>query len=106
MVEERSDKLIGIATNATEGVVGAKQLQQRPLLRPGETLETVPGVIVTQHAGSGKANQYFVRGFNHDHGTDFATWVEDMPINMPTHGHGQGYTDLNFLIPEFVKSIE
>ena len=73
-------------------------------MRPGEVLEFVPGVIVTQHSGDGKANQYFLRGFNLDHGTDFATFVDGMPVNMPTHGHGQGYTDLNFLIPELVAA--
>ena len=58
--------------------------------RAGEILETVPGLIVTQHSGSGKANQYFLRGFNLDHGTDFATFVDGMPVNMVTHAHGQG----------------
>ena len=81
-------------------------LKSRPALRPGEVLEFVPGVIVTQHSGDGKANQYFLRGFNLDHGTDFATSVDGMPVNMPTHGHGQGYTDLNFLIPELVQRID
>ena len=66
----------------------------------------MPGVIVTQHSGDGKANQYFLRGFNLDHGTDFATFVDGMPVNMPTHAHGQGYSDLNFLIPELVDRIE
>jgi outer membrane cobalamin receptor len=69
-------------------------------------LEFVPGVIVTQHSGDGKANQYFLRGFNLDHGTDFATRVNGMPVNMPTHGHGQGYSDLNFLLPELVERID
>ena len=105
IVTERSDDLIGTATNASVGVVGAKQLEARPLLRPGEVLETVPGLMVTQHSGSGKANQYFLRGFNLDHGTDFASWVADMPVNMPTHAHGQGYSDLNFMIPELVQGI-
>jgi hypothetical protein len=95
----------GVAENATEGVVGAEQLALRPLLRPGEVLETVPGMIVTQHSGAGKANQFFLRGFNLDHGTDFATFVDGMPVNLPTHAHGQGYTDLNFLIPELVRGI-
>ncbi|MFT3818229.1 MAG: TonB-dependent receptor [Rubrivivax sp.] len=81
-------------------------MKSRPALRPGEVLEFVPGVIVTQHSGDGKASQYFLRGFNLDHGTDFATTVAGMPVNMPTHGHGQGYTDLNFLIPELVQRIE
>ena len=91
---------------ASEGTVTAKQLQNRPLLRPAEVLETVPGLIVTQHSGDGKANQYFLRGFSLDHGTDFYTTLEDMPINLPTHAHGQGYCDLNFLIPELIDSIE
>jgi hypothetical protein len=78
----------------------------RPILREGELLETVPGMIVTQHSGDGKANQYFIRGFNLDHGTDFQTRLEGMPLNKPTHGHGQGYTDLNFLIPEFIDFVD
>jgi len=105
-VNGRVDDLSGIATSASEGRVGAVDLRTRPLSREGELLETVPGVIVTQHSGEGKANQYFVRGFNLDHGTDFQTRVEGMPVNMPTHGHGQGYTDLNFLIPEFVDLLD
>lgn len=75
-----------------------------PLSRPGEAVEVVPGLIVTQHSGEGKANQYFLRGFNLDHGTDLAITVDGMPVNMRTHGHGQGYADLNFLIPELVAS--
>ena len=105
-VIERSDTLIGIGDSATEGTVGPRQLEARPLLRPGEALETVPGVIITQHSGAGKANQFFLRGFNLDHGTDFATSVAGMPVNFPTHGHGQGYTDLNFLIPELISRID
>lgn len=102
----RSDDLIGTAATASEGRVGAVELRRRPIAREGELLETVPGLIVTQHSGEGKANQYFVRGFNLDHGTDFQTRIEGMPLNMPTHGHGQGYTDLNFLIPEFVDYLD
>ena len=102
----RADDLIGIAHTASEGHVGAVDLRLRPLMREGELLETVPGVIVTQHSGDGKANQYFVRGFNLDHGTDFETRLEGMPVNMPTHAHGQGYTDLNFLIPELVDFLD
>ena len=83
----------------------ARLIESRPTLRPAEVLEFVPGVIVTQHSGDGKANQYYLRGFNLDHGTDFATWVDGMPVNMPTHAHGQGYTDLNWLIPELVDRI-
>jgi outer membrane receptor protein involved in Fe transport len=105
VVEGRGDSLLGLADSATQGTVGAAQLELRPILRSGEILETVPGVIITQHAGGGKANQYFLRGFNLDHGTDFATSIDDMPINLPTHGHGQGYTDMNFIIPELVQRV-
>ena len=82
------------------------QLETRPVLRTGELLETVPGLVVTQHSGDGKANQYFLRGFNLDHGTDLATSVDGIPVNMHTHGHGQGYTDINFVIPELLDRIE
>ena len=100
------DNAVGSTDAASQGVIRAELLKSRPALRPGEVLEFVPGVIVTQHSGDGKANQYFLRGFNLDHGTDFATRVDGMPVNMPTHGHGQGYTDLNFLIPELVERID
>ncbi len=89
-----------------QGTVTARRVETRPALRPGELLEYVPGVIITQHSGDGKANQYFLRGFNLDHGTDFAIDVAGMPVNMPTHAHGQGYADLNFLIPELVSGID
>ena len=100
------DNAVGSSNAASQGVINAELLKSRPALRPGEVLEFVPGLIVTQHSGDGKANQYFLRGFNLDHGTDFATTVAGMPVNMPTHGHGQGYTDLNFLIPELVQRID
>ncbi|MBL8279203.1 MAG: TonB-dependent receptor [Pelomonas sp.] len=100
------DNAIGSSDAASQGSIRAELLKSRPALRPGEVLEFVPGVIVTQHSGDGKANQYFLRGFNLDHGTDFATTVNGLPVNMPTHGHGQGYADLNFLIPELVDRIE
>lgn len=104
-VRARAENLEGIATAASEGVVSSQRLAALPILRPGEALEMVPGLIVTQHAGDGKANQYFLRGFNLDHGTDFATSVGGVPVNMPTHAHGQGYTDLNFLIPELIEQV-
>ena len=97
--------LTGAPRAASEGTVLSEQLGNRPLLRTGELLEVVPGLIVTQHTGDGKANQYFLRGFNLDHGTDFLTRVEGMTVNMPTHGHGQGYMDLNFVIPELVERV-
>jgi hypothetical protein len=105
VVTGRADDLTGIAGSASEGRVGQAQFETRPLLRPGEVLEVVPGVAVTQHSGSGKANQYFLRGFNLDHGTDFSTRVDGVPINLPTHAHGQGYMDLNWVIPELVDSV-
>ena len=105
VVMGRQDSLLGVADSATIGVTGAVQLSERPLLRPGEVLETVPGLIITQHAGGGKANQYFLRGFNLDHGTDFATFIDGVPLNMPSHGHGQGYADMNFVIPELIERV-
>jgi len=100
------DNGVGTSNAASEGSVTARLLANRPALRPAEVLEFVPGLIVTQHSGDGKANQYFLRGFNLDHGTDFATFVDGMPVNMVSHAHGQGYSDLNFLIPELVNRID
>src|SRR5262249_17411947 len=91
---------------ASQTTVSGNDLNTRPVTRPGEVLEAVPGLIVTQHSGDGKANQYFLRGYNLDHGTDMAIWVDDMPINMRTHAHGQGYSDLNFLMPETINSLD
>lgn len=106
VVTRHYDNAVGTSDAASAGTIEAGLLRSRPALRPGEILEFVPGVIVTQHTGDGKANQYFLRGFNLDHGTDFATSVNGMPTNMPTHAHGQGYSDLNFLIPEMVQRVE
>jgi hypothetical protein len=94
-----------LPNSATQGTVGATEIQDRPILRSGEVLETVPGLIITQHAGGGKANQYFLRGFNLDHGTDFAIFLDDMPLNLPSHAHGEGYSDMNTVIPEFVQRV-
>ena len=105
-VQGREDSLIGIASSATQGTVGSTAIQERPILRSGEVLETVPGVIITQHAGGGKANQYFLRGFNLDHGTDFAIFLDGMPLNLPSHAHGEGYADMNTVIPEFVERVD
>jgi len=105
-VQDRADSLIGIAESATQGTVGAAEIQNRPMLRSGEVLETVPGVMITQHAGGGKANQYFLRGFNLDHGTDFAISLDGMPLNLPSHAHGEGYADMNTVIPEFVERVD
>ena len=103
---DNGDDLIGVAHSATQGVVSGRQIDQRPIMRAGEVLEAVPGVIISQHSGEGKANQYYLRGFNLDHGTDFATSVAGIPVNMPTHAHGHGYSDLNFLIPELVSGVQ
>jgi len=105
VVHGRAMNLERQTSSASQGVIGAIDLARRPLSRPGELLEVVPGAAVTQHSGSGKANQYFLRGFNLDHGTDFTAAVAGMPLNQPTHGHGQGYLDLNPIIPELVASI-
>jgi outer membrane receptor protein involved in Fe transport len=97
---------VGTSDSASEGRVTGRRVETRPALRPGEILEYIPGVIITQHSGDGKANQYYLRGFNLDHGTDISINVDGMPVNMPTHAHGQGYADLNFVIPELVSGIE
>lgn len=96
---------IGNAESASQGVVTEAELARRPVFRTGELLESVPGLVVTQHSGEGKANQYFLRGFNLDHGTDIAISVDGMPVNMRTHGHGQGWADTNFIIPEIVRGL-
>ena len=101
-----AENLVGIATSASQGAINAAQLEVRPIMRAGEVLETVPGMIVSQHSGEGKANQYYVRGFNLDHGTDFATIVAGVPVNMPTGAHSHGYSDLNFVIPELVSGVQ
>jgi hypothetical protein len=105
-VQGREDRLIGIAQSATQGTVGATEIQDRPILRAGEVLATVPGFIITQHAGGGKANQYFLRGFNLDHDTDFALFLDGMPLGLPSHAHGEGYSDMNTVIPEFVEGVD
>ena len=102
----RSRDLLGLTGSASQGVISQEQIEFRSSSRPGELVELIPGMIATQHSGSGKANQYFLRGYNLDHGTDFTTVVDGIPMNMPTHAHGQGYMDLNSLIPELVDKIE
>jgi hypothetical protein len=106
IVQGHYDNAIGTTDAASAGVVRRELIESRPVQRAGEVLEWVPGIIVTQHSGDGKANQYFLRGFNLDHGTDFATRIGGMPVNLPSHGHGQGYSDLNFLLPELVARME
>ena len=106
IVYGRGEQRIGVAGAASEGGVAGADIEIRPLLRPGELLEATPGMIVTQHSGGGKANQFFLRGFNLDHGTDYSVYVDDMPMNFRTHGHGQGYLDVNGLIPETVERVD
>jgi outer membrane cobalamin receptor len=102
----RNTELLGAAEAATEGSVSGADLLVRPMLRVAELLEAVPGMVAVQHSGSGKANQYFLRGFNLDHGTDFTTYVDGVPWNLRSHGHGQGYLDVNGLLPEIVERID
>ncbi|HWK54137.1 MAG TPA: TonB-dependent receptor [Hyphomicrobiales bacterium] len=102
----RNTDLVGTAEAASEGSVGGADLLMRPLFKTAELLESMPGMVAVQHSGSGKANQYFLRGFNLDHGTDYTAFVDGMPWNLRSHGHGQGYLDVNGLIPETVERID
>jgi hypothetical protein len=106
LVFGRSTQLIGEARAASEGVVGEADFETRPLLRPGELVEVIPGMVAAQHSGGGKANQYYLRGFNLDHGTDFAGSIDGVPLNLRAHPHMNGYLDLNFLIPEVVETVK
>ena len=105
-VENPAENLVGIAAAASQGAITAQQLEARPLMRAGEVLETVPGMVISQHSGEGKANQYYLRGFNLDHGTDFAATVAGIPVNTPTGAHAHGYADMNFLIPELISGVQ
>ncbi len=105
-VDGSRTSLLGVADSANAGSVSQKQLEMRTVYRPGELLEATPGLVVSQHSGEGKANQFYLRGFNLDHGTDLRTTLDDMPINQRSHAHGQGWTDLNFLMPELVGRLD
>jgi len=105
-VTDSTENLIGTADSANEGTAPSEEVQSRPYYRPGELLEVTPGLIVTQHSGEGKANQYFLRGVNLDHGTDLRITVDGMLVNERTNAHGQGYSDLNFIIPELIDNIQ
>ena len=105
-IENPAENLVGVASAGSEGAITAAQLAVRPVNRAAEILETVPGLVISQHSGEGKANQYYLRGFNLDHGFDFAQTVAGIPVNMPTHAHAQGYADSNFLIPELVSGVQ
>ena len=106
VVSGRAIEHIGQAKSGSEGSVGYSDFENRPFSRVGELVEVIPGLVATQHSGSGKANQFFLRGFNLDHGTDFAAFAEGIPVNFRTHGHGQGYLDLNFIIPELTERLD
>ncbi len=105
IVYGRAEAQQGVARSASEGLVGYGDFSTRPLSRVGELVEVVPGMVATQHSGEGKANQYYLRGMNLDHGTDFSTFFEGMPVNLRAHAHGQGYLDVNFLIPEIIATV-
>jgi hypothetical protein len=102
----RGTVLLGKTLSASQGTISQAQLENRPIARPGEVLEAIPGVVITQHSGEGKANQYYLRGFQLDHGTDLSATIAGEPINLPTHAHGQGYSDVNWLLPELVSFVE
>jgi hypothetical protein len=102
----RNVNLIGKVSAASSGTIDAEQIATRPVLRPAEILEAIPGLLVSQHSGEGKANQYYLRGFQLDHGTDLEATIAGTPINLPTHAHGQGYSDINWLIPELVSYVD
>jgi hypothetical protein len=104
-VSAPADRSFLAPDTASQGVVTGREIEEQPRSRVGEVLEMVPGLIATQHSGEGKANQYFLRGFNLDHGTDIDITLDDTPVNMRTHGHGQGYADLNFMIPELISTL-
>ena len=102
----RNQNFVGKVPAASIGTIDQEQIKTRPLLRPGEILEAIPGLLISQHSGEGKANQYYLRGFQLDHGTDLESTIAGTPINLPTHAHGQGYSDINWLIPELVSFVE
>jgi outer membrane cobalamin receptor len=105
-LENPAENLVGIAASASQGAITARQLEARPIMRPAEVLEAVPGLIASQHSGEGKANQYYLRGFNLDHGSDFAVTLAGVPVNLPTQAHFHGYADTNILIPELVSGVQ
>ncbi|MBV9718716.1 MAG: TonB-dependent receptor [Candidatus Eremiobacteraeota bacterium] len=102
----RNQNLVGKVAAASVGTIDQEQIKTRPFLRPGEILEAIPSLLISQHSGEGKANQYYLRGFQLDHGTDLESTIAGTPINLPTHAHGQGYSDINWLIPELVSYVD
>ena len=106
LIEGARASQVGVADSAGMGSVSQRQLEARTIYRPGEILEATPGLVASQHSGEGKANQFYLRGFNLDHGTDLRTTVDGMPVNQRSHAHGQGWTDLNFIVPELVARLD
>ncbi|MES3024171.1 MAG: TonB-dependent receptor [Pseudomonadota bacterium] len=106
VVEGSRTSALGVSDTASAGLVTQKQLAARTVYRPGELLEVTPGLIVSQHSGEGKATQFYLRGLNLDHGTDLRTTLDGMPVNQRSHAHGQGWTDLNFMIPELASRLD
>ena len=105
LVQGSRNSVLGEAETANTGIITQQQLDARTVYRPAEVLEAVPGLVVSQHSGEGKANQFYLRGFNLDHGTDLRTTIDGMLVNQRSHAHGQGWTDLNFLIPELATLV-
>src|SRR5437773_12174074 len=93
-------------STATEQTVRQKDFELRPTTTPSDILRLIPGLFIAQHQGGGQADQRFLRGFHADHGTDVAIFIDGIPVNLPSHAHGQGFADLHFLIPEAVERID
>jgi outer membrane cobalamin receptor len=93
-------------TSSSEQLIPGKDFELRPHGRPADVLRLIPGLIIDQHQGGGKAEQYLLRGFDADHGTDLALFVDGVPVNLRSHAHGQGYADLHFLIPETIRAVD
>jgi outer membrane receptor protein involved in Fe transport len=93
-------------SSSSELLIPGRDFELRPQGRPADVLRYVPGLILGQHQGGGKSEQYILRGFDADHGTDVALFVDGMPINLRSHAHGQGYADQHFVIPETLKQVD
>src|SRR5207245_6432483 len=91
---------------SSEVFIPGRDFELRPQGRPADVLRLVPGLVISQHQGGGKAEQYFLRGFDADHGTDVALFIDGLPVNLPRHAHGQGYADLHFMTPEIVQRLD
>jgi len=93
-------------SSSSELLIPGRDFELRPQGRPADVLRYVPGLILGQHQGGGKSEQYILRGFDADHGTDVALFVDGLPINLRSHAHGQGYADQHFVIPETLKQVD